>query len=147
MKINPMEHTLSTDAQSKTDSKKTVQGESFSQVLNGTINENAGSVNRTVAPNMAPSIPVSIDSHYQGIESIQRSFDHLEQYQIMLGDPKISLRSMETTVNKLKKDANQLGQLLDNTKSNEQIKSLMGDTLELITREISRFEQGVYVGD
>lgn len=145
MKINPLEHTPSTDAQSKAGSKKTGQGESFSQVLNETINQNTGSVDRTVASNIAPSMPVSIDEHYQGVESMQRSFDHLDQYRTMLGDPKVSLRSMETTVNKLKKDANQLGQLLDNTKSDEQIKSLMSDTFELITREISRFEQGDYV--
>lgn len=145
MRINPLEHTPSTDAQSKTGSKKTAQGESFSQVLSEKIDENTGSVNRTVAPKMAPSIPVPIDENYQGIESMQRSFDHLEQYRTMLGDPKVSLRSMETTVNKLKKDANQLGQLLDKTKSNEQIKALMSDTLELITQEISRFEKGVYV--
>jgi hypothetical protein len=76
---------------------------------------------------------------------MQRSIDHLEQYKDMLADPNANLRSMAPTVNKLKKDVNQLGQLMDGMTSEEQIQPLMNDTVELISREIARFEQGEYV--
>jgi hypothetical protein len=145
MKINPLGPTQSPDAQSKVGSNKAGQSESFSQVLKETVNEKADDVNQVAAAEMIPSLPISIDSDYQYIESMQRSIDHLEQYKDMLADPNANLRSMAPTVNKLKKDVNQLGQLMDGMTSEEQIQPLMNDTVELISREIARFEQGEYV--
>lgn len=147
MKVNPLEHTQPADAKLKSNFKKVTQEGNFSQVFTQTLTEKSTAANQAVAPGMTPSMPICMNENFLYVERMERSINHLEQYKDMLADSGMNLKSMDTVIGKLKKDADQLGRLLEGMTFEDQIGELMRDTLKLITNEISRFEQGVYIDD
>ena len=130
----------------KTNSRPMETQQSFGQIFNERLSENTVKrFQETPQPVAPPALPPLINQTLYHFESIESSLTHLESYQSMLADPKVSLRTMEPNIDAIKKDANHLEELLDGMKDEEQIKPLVKETVLVLNKEIARFERGDYV--
>jgi hypothetical protein len=148
MKINPCNQTQPLVNKIAAGSKGAAKANSFNQIFEETVGQKktASVSNQPMISFLrGPSMDIPISGEAAVIDSIGSVLDNLEQYQQMLGDTHTSLRAMETTVNRMKEDADSLESLLAGLPEDDTAKPIMEDTLMLVAKEIARFEQGDYV--
>jgi hypothetical protein len=70
--------------------------------------------------------------------------DHLESYQHLLSHSHMSLRALEPAVLKLVEDNSNLSSMIRDLADEDPVKPLMEEALLLSSKEVARFEQGIY---
>jgi hypothetical protein len=148
MKINPLNQTEPVIRTVAAGLKSSGDQKNFNEIFEQKVGETYdapttphGHIFSLRGPSM--QLPITPDDMAMG--SINCALNHLEHYQQMLGDHRSSLRSMESTVNRMKQDAANLESVLNTLPEDEAAKPIMQETLMLVVKEIARFEQGNYV--
>ena len=145
MKIESVEPKPSIGTHLSKSPRASGKGGEFHQVLRETMSQESMQPVAKVSPSMPLKMPVTMNCEQVALERVEQSLNNLESYQAMLGDPKVNMREMEPFVGQLKQDAGQLGQLSEQFRDDEGIKPIMNDVVDVISKEIGRYERGDYI--
>jgi len=80
-----------------------------------------------------------------GIEATENTLGILEQYQKAMGDPKMTLRQMDSLVQSLSRGVSDLKGMAEKVPSSDPLQKIMTDVEILSTVEIEKFNRGEYV--
>ncbi len=100
----------------------------------------------SVSPLMPPSLqtmsePMSMEKTAAGL------IDSLERYQQMLADPTATLKDLSPVVENMKKQSDDAQKMLNSTAEDDPVKGVLQESVLVITKEVERFNLGVYVED
>jgi len=147
MKIKPLDpHCLAPTQVVSTPKRQ--EGGKFSQVLERTMKTSPGAAARSTprtAAVMPPGMraPQGVKAQvYQGLEQLVL---HLETYQHLLEDTQASLNAVDPAVRQLKADVAEMNELMDSMGKDDPLKQILNEALVMTSKEIIRFESGVYV--
>ena len=152
MKIDPAERTPQFPLHAVDNDKNKHKPGAFETVLQktiektGPIKESMGASIRSIA---GPQAPLAVASGPQNAAEIlaNRLLDTLEEYQKMLGDPDITLKSIQPAVEKMQNHAADTQELISGLPEAHPLKTILQDTVDSIDQEIARFNAGYYIGD
>ena len=147
MKINPLGNQPLVKTQGTSD-PKTGNAPSFSEVLGNTLQNSPGQAvagTGNVVGSMLHGINPVMDMKQDLFSRIDQVLNGLENYQILLGDGRVSLKDMAGAIDQLKKDARGMAAIMENLGDDEPMKPLINEALVMVSKEVSRFESGDYI--
>ena len=82
----------------------------------------------------------------QGIyERVDRILGTFDQYRLLLGDQRSSLKDVSRAMDLLKGEAKDLEATLAKVSDGDPLKSILNETLAAVSKEVFQFESGIYV--
>jgi hypothetical protein len=145
MKINPSDKVLHGIPNSGTKPKSNVPATSFAELLAQTAQAASPkqvSAPPTIQPVARPAMSTPSDEVYR---SAERTLDTMARYQHLLADSQASLRVVEPAVRQLQKEVVSLEPLLADLDEANPVAQIAREVLITASKEIARFEAGVYV--
>ena len=145
MKIDPNDKIHQSVGSPLTKSKVDPQGPAFADILKETA---ASKPSTTISrpPTLTPVMhPLNIESANETFKSTERVLDLLENYQQQLSDPKADLRSINPTVEQMKKQVETMAPMVSRLAPDNPIKQIAQEALLTLTKEVERYDSGVYV--
>lgn len=148
MKIDPTEKQHQVLSNHHVPSRPTfIEENTFSKVLKETVQKTAES-NVQRAPLAGPVVGTemifhseTMNPHWQAAAGL---LDALESYQKLLADPTAGLRAIEPIVNKMKELSQSPGPVLAELPQGHPVKEVAEEALVHMSREIERFDAGLY---
>jgi hypothetical protein len=123
-------------------------GSGFAKVLNETVQKPSGAVDdnhNVMRPSMASAIGRATVSESSEISVAQGLLDALEDYQNLIGDPRVSLKMVEPCVEKMRLLSQGAESILERFPDGHPLKLVVGEALVHISKEMERFNGGYYV--
>ena len=79
------------------------------------------------------------------VERIDNLLNLLDNYSQQLGDPHVTLRTLEPVISTIEKEKDQLSELLDTLPNGDGLKDILNQTLITASLEIIKFNKGDYI--
>jgi hypothetical protein len=148
MKINPLDKLQPSPSPVIDKAPKKPQDADFAEVLGKMVQTTR--VANTVSSQplqrvLEPNLAASQDSRAEAFKKVAVTLDALERYQKLLSDPQASLRSIQPAVNQLKAQVDTLEPILRHIPEGDALQQVVHETLIVVSKEITQFEQGDYV--
>ncbi len=145
MKIDPTDKLNRGIGSSPMKSNEAPQGPAFADVLKKTAGGNASEQVARVSGVRPVMRPMVTDPGKEIYRSTEQMLNTLERYQNMLADPHVDLRSIAPTVQQIKKQIDAMSPLMNQDIVGGQIKQVAQEALQIVSKEIARYDGGVYV--
>ena len=148
MKINPLDkqQLIKTNG---TAPRSGVQAENFGRVLEKTLQSTPAAPRVTPARSMASPILNGIQPYVDVRQEVYHRLDRIlgtfENYQVLLGDQRSSLKNISHIMDELKVEGQDLEAMLAKVGDEDPLKSILNETLVTVSKEIFQFESGAYV--
>jgi hypothetical protein len=149
MKIGPSEkqqQLISAITTQQGDMAKTCH--QFAKVLSDAVHKSTGPAKtdgRMVTPAPVPMINGPVVHQNPDMAATEGLLDALENYKVLLADPRASLRAIEPSIEKLRSLSKSAEPMLDRYPEGHPVKEVIGEALVQISKEIERFTGGYYV--
>lgn len=152
MKIDPTERTPQLPPQAVENAKNKKEPSGFDAVLRQTL-QNTGplkecmgsSIRSITGPQALISVPSGPENATEAMA--HKMLDSLEDYQMMLGDPDVTLRRIQPAVEQMQSQADGSRELISGLPENHPLRTIIQDTISSINQEVARFNSGYYVDD
>lgn len=145
MKIDPNDKLFNPATTPGMKNNTAVQGPAFADVLKNTVGSRPAEQVSGLSP-IKPVIPPMVTDPGEALfRSTERALNTLERYQQQLADPGVDLRGIDPTVQQMKKQMNAMQPLMDRVMEDGQIKKIAEEALQIISKEMARYDSGAYV--
>ena len=152
MKIDPTDKSPQFCRPAAGNAKKNQSPCAFDAVLQQTLQEPGapkacmGSSIRSAAGSQAPmGFPPRAEHAAETLA--QKLLDRLENYQQLLGDPAVTLRGIQATVDTMEKQADSTLALIADMPVDHPLRTIVQDTIASIKQEVERYYSGHYVDE
>ncbi len=149
MKINPGDNQQQLVSSTTVQSDENAKGvKDFSKVLQDTVQKSSGSSHdggQVSRPSLSPFIGKPPVSKNPDVIAADGLLDALEKYQALLGDPDVSLKAVEPSLEKMRSVSESVEPWMAQLPDGDPVKKVIGEALVHISKEIVRFKGGLYI--
>ena len=150
MKINPLERQQPPISPPASKIQKEADNEAFKNVLDQAVHKtrSKGAFPPPQVQRAGATSPVlRSETSTQVCAEVDHMLNGLERYQGLLGNGRVSLRAVETALQKVRDNVDELEPLVAKMPATDPVKSIAQEALMVACKEIVRFEQGEYIDD